>query len=102
MMLYVEKNKLQDVLMSCTRRSRAAFTYTRSEGDVEGVDACQSKVCDLDFSAAADQDVSWFQVAVQHHVCVQEVQTSQQLLHHVLRRQKAARQHLLFCLKRCV
>lgn len=65
------------------------LTYTWSESDVEGVHARQSKVCNLDFSAVADQDVFWFQVAVHHHVCVQEVKSSQQLLHHILHREKS-------------
>lgn len=61
------------------------LTYTWSQSHVEGVDAGQSKVGDLDLPAAADQNVVGLQVAVHHHVCVQEVQPSQQLLHHVLR-----------------
>lgn len=61
------------------------LTYAWSQRHVEGVDAGQSKVGDLDLSAAADQNVVGLQVAVHHHVCVQEVQPPQQLLHHVLR-----------------
>ncbi len=60
------------------------LTYTWRESDIVGVDACQSKVCDLDFTTAADQDVFWFEVTVQHHVSVQEVQSLQQLLHQIL------------------
>lgn len=60
------------------------LTYTWSQSHVEGVDAGQSEVGDLDLPAAADQNVAGLQVAVHHHVCVQEVQPSQQLLHHVL------------------
>lgn len=36
------------------------FTYAWGESDVEGVDACQSKVCNLDFPVVADQNVFWF------------------------------------------
>lgn len=61
------------------------LTYTWSQSHVEGIDAGQSKVGDLDLSAAADQNVVGLQVAVHHHVSVQEVQPPQQLLHHVLR-----------------
>lgn len=66
-------------------RLELRLTYTWSQSHVEGVDAGQSKVGDLDLPAAADQNVVGLQVAVHHHVCVQEVQPPQQLLHHVLR-----------------
>lgn len=35
-------------------------TYTRGESDIKGVDACQTKVCDLNFPVVADEDVFWF------------------------------------------
>lgn len=52
--LYLSVNELHQKEVTC------CLTYTRSESDIEGVDACQSKVCNLDFSTAADQDVFWF------------------------------------------
>lgn len=30
------------------------LTYTRGESNIKGVDACQSKVCNLDFSKTTD------------------------------------------------
>lgn len=46
------------------------LTYAWSESDVKGVETRQSKISDLDLSVAVDQDVGWFEVAVQHHVAV--------------------------------
>ena len=55
------------------------MTYHRSQGHVKGVRARQSKVCDLNLPATADEDVVRLQVPVHHQVAVQEVQTEQQL-----------------------
>lgn len=60
------------------------MTYTRCESHVEAVDAGQAEVGDLHAAAAAHQDVVGLQVAVNHHVGVQEVEAAQQLLHDVL------------------
>ena len=60
------------------------FAYLWSQGNIEGVDACQSKVSNLEVSAAADQEVLWLQVTVHHVVGVQEVQATKQLQHQIL------------------
>lgn len=65
---------------------RTNRTHHRGERHLEAVDAGQTKVGQFDLSPAGDQDILGLQVTVNHSVRVQEVQTLEQLVHHILQK----------------
>lgn len=61
--------------------------YHRCESHVTAVDACQTKIGEFDVPSARDQDVLGLQIPVKNIMRVKELQTTQQLTHHILNTQ---------------